>query len=59
MLSVTVSVIAVISSGPAPDFAGLCKFTLYHVPHFVFGVSYIKMGRALKNANSGWSARPF
>ena len=52
-VSVAVSVVSVISSGPAPNFAGLCKFTMYHVPHLVFAVAYIKFGRASKNADSG------
>jgi hypothetical protein len=50
-ISVTVSVVDVISSGPAPDFAGLFKFTMYHVPHLVFAVAYIKIERASENAD--------
>jgi len=52
-ISVTASAIAVISSGPAPTFAGLCKFTMYHVPHLVFAVAYIKAGQVSKSADSG------
>lgn len=51
-VSITVSVVTVVSSGTAPDFAGLCKFAMFHVPHLLFAVSYIKVGRATKKAES-------
>jgi len=51
-VSVTVSVAVAISSGLAPDFAGLCKFTMYHVPHLVFGMAYIMAGRKSNDVNS-------
>ena len=57
-VSVTISVVVAISSGSTPDLAGLCKFTMYHVPHLVFAAAYIKAGRASKNADSG-DERPF
>jgi len=53
VVSVTVSAVDVISSGPAPDLAGLCKFAMFHVPHLVFALVYMKAGRASKNADSG------
>jgi hypothetical protein len=52
-VSVTVSVVDVVSSRSAPDLAGLCKFSIYHIPHLVFAVAYINAGRASKNADSG------
>jgi hypothetical protein len=52
-VSIAVSAVDVISSGPAPDLAGLCKFAMFHVPHLVFALVYMKAGRALKNADSG------
>ena len=53
VVSVTVSAVDVISSGPAPDLAGLCKFAMFHVPHLVFALAYMKAGRASKNADPG------
>jgi hypothetical protein len=53
LVSITVSVISAISSGSATDIAGICKFAMYHVPHFVFAVIYIKTGRAMKGVGSG------
>jgi hypothetical protein len=52
-VSITVSVVTAISTGTAPDLAGLCKFTLFHVPHLVFAAAYIKAGRVSKDADSG------
>jgi len=52
-VSVTVSVVSAISSGLAPDLAGLCKFVMFHIPHLVFAVAYIKAGRTSKNVNYG------
>jgi len=51
-VSITVSAVDVISFGPAPDLAGLCKFAMFHVPHLVFAVAYIKTGKASRNAGS-------
>ena len=53
VVSVAISAVDVISSGPAPDLAGLCKFAMFHVPHLVFALVYMKAGRASKNADSG------
>ena len=53
VVSVMVSAVAVISSGPAPDLAGLFKFAMFHVPHLVFALVYIKAGRVSKNADTG------
>ena len=52
VISLTVSAISAISSGTTPDLAGLCKFTMYHVPHLVFALAYIKAGRIGKHADS-------
>jgi len=52
VVSVTVSGTSVISSGPAPDLAGLCKFAMYHVPHLFFAVAYIKAGEKTENAGT-------
>ena len=52
VVSVTVSAIFAILSGATPDLAGLCKFTMYHVPHLVFALAYIKAGRVGKDADS-------
>jgi hypothetical protein len=51
-ISITVSVIVGISSGTAPNLAGLCKFTLFHVPHIVFATAYINAARTLKNPDT-------
>jgi hypothetical protein len=51
-VSVTVSAVDVITSGSAHNFAGICKFTMYHIPHCVFAAAYIKAGYASKNADS-------
>jgi hypothetical protein len=45
-VSVTVSVLASISSDSARDLAGLCKFTMFHLPHLVFAVAYLKASKA-------------
>lgn len=52
-VSISVSIVTAISTGATPDLAGLCKFTMFHVPHLVFAVAYIKVGRVSKNADSG------
>jgi hypothetical protein len=52
-ISITVSAVAVISSGSTTNLAGLCKFTMYHVPHVVFAVAYLRAGRASKDVDSG------
>ena len=44
-VSVAVSVVSIISQGARPDLAGLCKFTMYHVPHIVFALAYFKASR--------------
>lgn len=51
-VSITVSVATVISSGSGPDLAGLCKITIYHVPHLVFAAAYIGAGRVSKSVDS-------
>jgi hypothetical protein len=45
-ISVTVSAVISISFASTPDLAGLCKFTMFHVPHLVFAVGYIKASKA-------------
>lgn len=57
-ISVSVSVAVAISYGSAINLAGLCKFTMFHVPHLVFAVAYIKAGRVSKGANSRRVAHP-
>jgi hypothetical protein len=47
-VSVTVSMANIVSSGNAPNLAGLLKFMMYHVPHLVFGVAYIRTGAAIR-----------
>jgi len=51
-VSVAVSALSVVSSRPSTDLAGLCKFTMYHVPHVVFAIAYLKAGRASARADS-------
>ena len=51
--SVTVSVVTAISTGTTPDLAGLCKFTMFQVPHLAFALVYVKAGPASRNADPG------
>jgi hypothetical protein len=52
VVSICVAVIAVITSGPAPDFLGACKFAMLHVPHLWFAALYKKLAYSSSLASS-------
>jgi hypothetical protein len=43
VVSVCVSTVSVIRSGPAPDLLGFCKFAMLHIPHLIFAAVYAKL----------------
>lgn len=47
-VSVIVSVVSAVLSGPVPDPAGLFKFTMFHVPHLEFAAVYLKAASVRK-----------
>jgi len=48
VVSVSVSVVSGVLSGPVPDPAGLFKFTMFHVPHLAFAAVYLKSASVRK-----------
>jgi hypothetical protein len=50
VLSVCVSAVSVMRSGPAPDLPGLCKFAMLHIPHLIFAALYTKLAQSPKDA---------
>jgi len=49
IVSICVSAVNVILSGPAPDLPGLCKFAMLHVPHLFFAALYTKLAQPSKS----------
>lgn len=51
-VSVIVSGISAVLSGPVPDPAGLFKFIMFHMPHLAFAAMYLKSGSVGKGVDT-------